>query len=94
MWLKTNVQQRYVVAKDSIELILEASKKAIPDNIEKLRTFEKLMRNHLEMHKRSTFSPKGSSEDKHLKAWMENMQKAGAARSFSILQLLQMSTRP
>ena len=62
------IQQRYVAAKDSIELVLEASKNAIPDSIEKLRVHDKLMRNYLDMHERSTFSPKGSSMDKHLKA--------------------------
>ena len=36
--LAVAIQQRYVVAKDSIELVLEASKKAIPDNIERLHT--------------------------------------------------------
>ena len=76
------IQQRRVAAKDSIELVLEASKKAIPDSIEKLRVYEKMMRNYLDMHERSTFSPKGSSEDKNLKAWIENMQTAGAERSF------------
>ena len=62
-----------MAAKDSIELVLEASKKATPDNIERLHTHEKLMRNLLDTHERSTFSSKGSSEDKHLKAWIENM---------------------
>ena len=63
-------QQTYVPAKDSIELVLEASKKAIPDNIEKLSVHEKMMRNYLDMYrdKRSKFWPKGSSEDKHFKA--------------------------
>ena len=74
------IQQRYVAAKYSFELFLEVPKKAIPDSIEKLRINEKLMRNYLDM--RSTFSPKGSSEDKHLKAWVDNMSKAGAERSF------------
>ena len=70
------------MAKDSIELVLEASKKAIPDNIERLCTHETLMRNFLDMSERSTFSPKVSAEDKHLKAWLENMQKTGAERLF------------
>ena len=68
--------------KDSIELVLEASKKAIPDNIEKLCTHENSMRNFLDMHERSAFAPKGSAEDKHLKAWLENMQRTGAERLF------------
>jgi hypothetical protein len=61
--------QRYVAAKGSIELVLEASKKAIPDNIEKLRIHEKVMRNYMDMYEQAKFSPKGSSEDKHLKEW-------------------------
>ena len=51
------IQQRFVAAKDSIELVLEASKRVIPDTIERLRTHETLMRNFLNMHERSTFSP-------------------------------------
>ena len=31
------IQQRFVAAKDSIELVLEASKKAIPESIEPLQ---------------------------------------------------------
>ena len=78
------IQQRYVAAKYSIELVLEASKpeKVIPESIEKLSIHEKLMSNYLEMFKRAPFSSKGSSEDKHLKAWVDNMSKAGAERSF------------
>ena len=72
----------YVAAKDSIELVLEALKKAIPDSFEKLCIHEKLMRNYLDMYEGSTSSLKGSSEDKHFKAWIENIQKAGAERSF------------
>ena len=68
---KYAIQQRYVAA--SIELVLEASKRAIPDSIEKLRVHEKLMRNYLDTYERATFSPKGSSEDKPLKAWGDNI---------------------
>ena len=49
------IQQRYVATKASIELVLEASKKAIPDSIEKLCVYEKLMRNYLDMHERSSW---------------------------------------
>ena len=53
-----------------MELVLEVSKKAIPEIAEKpLRIHEKLIRNYLDMYQRSTFSLKGSSEDKHL--WHE-----------------------
>ena len=79
--LEVAIQQRFVAAKDSIELVLEASKKAIPDNIERLLNHETLMTNFLDMSERLTFSPKGSAGDKHLKAWLENMQKTGAKRS-------------
>ena len=34
------------------------------------------------MYERLTFSPEGSSEDKHLKAWIDNMSQEGAERSF------------
>ena len=44
------IQQRYVTAKNSIKLVLEASKKAIPSNIEMLRTHETLMRNFLDLY--------------------------------------------
>ena len=53
------IQQRYVAAKDSNELVLETSKKAIPESIEKLFVHEKLMRNYLDMFELSTFSLKG-----------------------------------
>ena len=49
------IQQRYVAAKDSIALVLEASKKAIPDSIERFCIHEKLMINYLNMHESSTF---------------------------------------
>ena len=49
------IQQRYVAAKDSIELVLEASKKAIPDSIEGFCIHEKLMINYLNMHESLTF---------------------------------------
>ena len=61
------IQQRYVAAKESIELVLEASNEAIPSTIDALRSYEMVMRNFLDLHERSTFSSKGSAEDKHLK---------------------------
>ena len=81
------IQQGYVAAKDSesIELVLGASTKAIPDSIEKLHTHQKLMSNIwicTSVAECSTFSPKGLSKDKHLKSRIENMQKAGAESSF------------
>ena len=62
------VQQRFVAAKDSIELVLEASKKPVQvqGSIEALRSHETVMRNFLDLHERSTFSPQGSANDKHL----------------------------
>ena len=77
---------------DSIELVLEASKKAIPDSIEKLLTHEKVMRDYLDMYERSTFSAKGSSEDKNLMAWIDNMFKAGSERSFPSLTTVQQTS--
>ena len=41
------IQQRYVAAKDSIKLVLEVSKKAIPGTIEALWSHETVMRNFL-----------------------------------------------
>ncbi len=49
-------------AKDAIESILEAFKKAIPESIDKLRVHKKLTRNYLDMYERALLSPKGSSE--------------------------------
>ena len=40
------------------------------------------MRNFLDVHERSTFSTKGSAKDKHLKAWIEFMQRTGSERLF------------
>ena len=50
------IQQRFVAAKDSIELVLEASKKAIPGTIETLRSHETVMRSFLDLYQRLTFS--------------------------------------
>ena len=70
--------------KDSIELALEASKKAIPSTIEALRSYETVtvMRNFLDLHERSSFSQQGSAHDKHVKAWLEFMQWTGSEKLF------------
>ena len=68
--------------KDSIELVLTASKKAIPGSIGALRNHEIVMTNFLELYERATFSPEGSAHDKHLKTWIENMQKVGSEALF------------
>ena len=67
------IQQRFVAAKDSIELVLEALKKAIPGNVEALRSHETGMRNFLDLNEHSTFSSKCLAEDKHLNAWIKFM---------------------
>lgn len=74
------IQQRYVVAKDMTDLILQASKKAIPDSINKPLIHEE----YLEMYEHTTFSSRGSSEDsdRHLKDWAMNMFKTGAEKQF------------
>ena len=69
------LQQRYVNGKDAIELVLESSKKAIPSGVRALREQEIVMGNFLDLFERATFAQKGSTHDKHLKAWIENMQK-------------------
>jgi hypothetical protein len=65
-----------------IELVLTASKKAIPGSIGALRNHEIVMTNFLELYKCATFSPEGSAHDKHLKTWIENMQKVGSEAFF------------
>ena len=40
------------------------------------------MGNFLDLYERATFSPEGSAHDKHLKAWIENMQKTGSLECF------------
>ena len=62
--------------------MLTASKKAIPGNVGALRNHEIVMTNFLELFERATFSPEGSAHDKHLKAWIENMQKVGSEALF------------
>ena len=64
--------------KDSIELVLAASKKAISNGVGALRNHEIVMSNFLDLWESTTLSPEGSAHDKHLKTWMENMQKIGA----------------
>jgi hypothetical protein len=76
------LQQRYVAGKDSIEVVLEASKKAIPSSVGALRSNEIVMSNFLDLIERATFSPERSAHDKHLKAWIENMQKTGSEGLF------------
>ena len=61
------MQQRYVAGKDSIELVLTASKKAIPSGVGALWNHEIVMSNFLDLWERATFSPEGSAHDKHLK---------------------------
>ena len=40
------------------------------------------MANFLDLFERATFAPEGSAHDKHLKAWIENMQKTGSLEFF------------
>ena len=40
------------------------------------------MGNFLDLFERTTFATEGSVHDKHLKTWIENMQKTGSAESF------------
>ena len=80
--LAVALQQRYVAGKDSIELVLTASKKAIPGSIGALRNHQIVMTNFLELYERASFSPEGSAHDKHLKPWIENMQKVGSEALF------------
>jgi hypothetical protein len=39
------IQRRFAAVRDSVELVLETSKKSIPKSIERLRIHEKIMRN-------------------------------------------------
>ena len=73
--LAVALQLRYVRGKDAIELVLESSKKAIPSGVGALREQEVVMANYLDLFERATFAPEGSANDKHLKAWIKNMQK-------------------
>ena len=65
------LHQRYVAGKDSIEVVLEASKRSIPNSVAAFRSHKTVMRNFLDLIERATFSKEGSAHDKHLKAWME-----------------------
>ena len=40
------------------------------------------MGNFLDLFERATFAPEGSAHDKHLKVWIENMQKTGSLELF------------
>ena len=62
------LQERYVDGKDSMEVVLEASKKAIPNTVAALRSHETVMWSFLDLIERATFSPEESAHDKHLKA--------------------------
>ncbi len=76
------IQRRFAAAKDSIELVLETSKKSIPESIERLRIHEKIMRNYVDLYERATFSTKGSYEDKLLGDWLKFMMKTGSEQKF------------
>ena len=77
------VQQRFLAGKDSIEVVLEASKKAIPNGLGALQSHEIVMLNFLDLIECATFFPEGSAHDKHLKAWMEFMQRRGSEGTVS-----------
>ena len=76
------LQQRYVNGKDAIELVLESSKKAIPNGVGGLREHEIVMANFLDLYERATFAPEGSAHDKHLKAWIDHMHKTRSLEFF------------
>ncbi len=63
-------------------MVLETSKKSIPESIERLRIHEKIMRNYVDLYKRATFSTKGSHEDKFLGDWLKFMMKTGSEQKF------------
>ena len=69
------LHQRYVAGKDPTEVVLEASKRVIPNSTAALRSHETVMKNFLDLIERAAFSKEGSAHDKHLKSWMEFMQK-------------------
>ena len=68
--------------KDSIQVVLEASKRSIPNSIGLLRSNETVMSNFLDLIERATFSKEGSAHDKHRKAWMEFMLKIRSQKLF------------
>ena len=76
------LQKRYVAGKDSVEVVLEASKKAIQRGVRALWRHEIVMSNFLDLIERATFSPEGSAHDKNLKSWIENMEKIGSEGLF------------
>ena len=61
---------------------MEASKKAIQNCVAVLWSHETVMWNFLDLIELATFSPEGSAHDKHLKAWMEFMQKIRSEKLF------------
>ena len=71
-----------MAGKESIEVVLEASKKAIPNTVAALRSHETVMWSFLDLIEHATFSLEGSAHDKHLKAWMEFMQNIRSERLF------------
>ena len=76
------LHQGYVAGKDSIKVVLEASKRAIPKAIATLQSHETRMRNFLDLIERAPFSKEECAHDKHLKARMEFVQKLGSERLF------------
>ena len=76
------IQLRFAAARDSIELVLETSKKSFPESFERLRIHEKIMRDYVDLYERETFSTKGSYEDKFLGDWLKFMMKTGSEQKF------------
>ncbi len=76
------IQLRFAAARDSIELVLETSKKSIPDSIERLRIHEKIMRDYVNLFERVTFSTKGSYDHKFLGDWLKSMMKTVSEQKF------------
>jgi hypothetical protein len=76
------IQRRFVAARDSLEWVLETSRKSIPESIERLRIHEKIFRNYMDLYERATFSTKGSYEDKFLGDWLKFMMKTGFEQKF------------
>ena len=68
--------------KDSIQVVLEASKRSIPNSVAALWNHATVMSNFLDLIERATFSKEGSAHDKHRKAWMEFMLKIRSQKLF------------
>ncbi len=66
-------------------MVLETSKKSIPESIDRLRFHEKIMSNYVDLYERAKFAQRGSHKDKFLgigSIWLKFIVETGSEQRF------------